>query len=422
MKAVHGRQLRPWGNIRWMQSAAAHDRSRCASPRRKKIGVSILLSVGILALGITGGRVSAASSDSNVIHLTSAQEKTLDIQTIHVKTQMIEPTMTLYGELRSNPDGVWTLSSPLAGVVLNMPGKSWPQIGSAVVRGSSMARIRPIVSTTLQSTLALELTKVKADLAAAKVAKSTAAAVYVREKSLYTQNKAVSLQRLQAAQATLAAAKARAQADAQSIAAIAQQLKAKTGGFLPLPIYQSGVITQVLAHPGEAVAAAQPLLQIEDFHTLLASVALPAADSGSVALDTAIRVRVLGHKHWLSGKPMTLGPQADRQTRGLSVLYLISNAGTLRPGMAITAKVPKAAKAVPMVIIPRTAVIWWRGERWVFIARGGGVFALHELINPQSVPAGYAVTNGSLPAQRIVSQGAQLLLTIKLSSTLKKSG
>ncbi len=419
MKAVHGRQLCPWRYIRWMQKTATHDRNRCTSPRGKGIGGAILLSVGIWAMGITGGRVSAASSDSNVIHLTNAQEKTLDIQTIHLKTQMIQPTMTLYGELRSNPDGVWPLSSPLAGVVLNMPGKSWPQIGSAVVRGSSMARIRPIVSTTLQITLALELTKVKADLAAAKVAKSTAAAAYVREKSLYAQNKAVSLQRLQAAQATLAAAKARVQADAQSIAAIAQQLKAKTGGFLPLPIFQSGVITQVLAHPGQAVAAAQPLLQIEDFHTLLASVALPAEDSGSVALDTAIRVRVLGHKHWLLAKPLTLGSQADRQTRGLSVLYLISNAGTLRPGMAITAKVPKAAKAVPMFIIPRTAVIWWRGERWVYLQPSKGAFVLHELVHPVALPGGFGVRGDTIPPQRLVTNGAQLLMAVGLRSTLK---
>ncbi len=104
------------------------------------------------------------------------------------------------------------------------------------------------------------------------------------------------------------------------------------------------------------------------------------------------------------------------------MLYVMDNPGTLRPGMAITAWIPKTAKAATMTIVPRSAVIWWEGERWVFAARGGGAFAMRALIHPLSVPAGYAVKNGSLPEKRIVSRGAQLLLTIKLSSTLKKSG
>ena len=391
------------------------------SARRKSM---TMLWGGILAM-ITlapAGSALAAPSDSSVIHLSKAQEKSLNIQSIKLSTATLRPVITLYGELRGDPDGVWILSSPLAGVVANMPGKQWPQIGAAVIRGSSLAEIKPVVSTSLQITLTLELTKVKADLAAAKVGQLTSAAAYAREKTLYAHNKAVSLQRVQAAQAAFASAHARVQADVQSISAISQQLKTRAGGVLPLPVFQSGVVTDILAHPGQAVAADQPLLKIEDFHTLVAAVALPASDSGAIAMGTAIRIRALGHQHWLKAKPLTLGPQADRQTRGLSMLYLIGNTGILRPGMVITARVPKTAKGIRMTIIPRSAVIWWRGERWVFIARGGGVFAMHELIDPQSVPAGYAVKNGSLPAQRIVSQGAQLLLTIKLSSTLKKSG
>ena len=401
---------------------ATRDCGRYSALRGNKIAGPILLSGCLLVAAANGALVSAAPAGSHVIHLTKAQEKTLNIRTAPVKTRMIQPVMTLYGELLSNPDGVWTVSSPLAGVVLNMPGKRWPQVGTAVVRGGSMARVRPIVRTTLQITLALELTKVKADLTAAKVAQSTTAAAFNRARTLYAQNNAVSLERVQTAQAALAAVDARVRADVQSIAAISRQLKTKSGGFLPLPFFHDGTVTDILAAPGQAVAADQPLLKIEDFHTLLAAVALPAADSGAVALGTVVRVRALGRKHWLPAKPVTLGPRADRQTRGLSILYLIDNAGTLRPGMAITAKVPKAAKAVAMVIIPRSAVIWWRGERWIYMARSGGVFVMRELIDPRSVPAGYAVKNVFPPAQRIVSQGAQLLLTIKLSSTLKKAG
>ncbi|MGC9261286.1 MAG: efflux RND transporter periplasmic adaptor subunit [Phycisphaerae bacterium] len=367
------------------------------------------------------GTVSAAPPGSTVIRLTKAQEKTLNIQTVRLKKASIRPWMTLYGELRDDPDGIWILSSPLAGAVANMPGKTWPQLGTAVTRGTSLARIKPVVSTTLQITLALELTKMKADLVAARVAQAASAAAYGREKSLYAQNKAVSLQRVQTAQAAVAAARARVRADVQSITAISQQLKTKTGGFLPLPIFQSGMITDILTHPGEAVAADQALLKIEDFHTLVAAVALPASDSGNVAMGTVIRVRALGHRHWLRAKPLALAPQADRQTRGLSVLYVIDNPGSLRPGMAITAMVPKTGKTVTRIIIPRTAVVWWRGERWVYLQHSNGVFVLHELVHPTAFPGGFTVRDGTLPAQRLVSNGAQLLMTIQLQSVLKPS-
>ncbi len=409
-----------WWNIQWSRRTAAPDCGRYGPPCGTILAGAILLAGSIVAA--TAGTVAAAPSRSNIIHLTVAQERALNIQSVALKTQKIHPMLTLYGELRKNPDSVWTVSSPLAGVVLNMPRKRWPQLGTAVVRGSSMARIQPMVSTSLQITLALELTKVKADLTAAKVTQSTATAAFSRAKTLYGQNNAVSLEQVQTAQAAMAAADARVRADVQSIAAISKQLKTKSGGFLPLPFLHNGTVTDILAHPGQAVAADQPLLKIEDFHMLLAAVALPATDSGTVALGAAVHVQALGHTHWLAAKPVTLGPKADRQTRGLSLLYLINNAGALRPGMAITAKVPKKAKAVAMVVIPRSAVIWWQGERWMYIARGGGVFAMRELMDPQAVPDGYAINDLSLRAARVVSQGAQLLLSMQLSSMLKKAG
>ncbi len=375
---------------------------------------------GALAIGVLAHVVKArAAASGSVVRVTAAQERSLDIHTAKIKAVSIRPVMTLYGELQRNPDAVWTLSSQLAGVVKSMPGKKWPQIGAKVIRGTSLAGIKPVVSTTLQITLGLELTKVKADLAAAKVAELTSTAAYAREKTLYAHNKAVSLQRVQAAQAAFAGARARVRADAQSIAAIVKQLKNKAGGFLPLPIFQSGVITDISAHPGEAVAADQPLLKIEDFHTLVAAVALPASDTGRIAMGAAVRVRVLGHKRWLRARPLTLGPKADPQTRGLSMLYLIHHAGTLRPGMAITALAPKAGKNIGLTFIPRTAVVWWRGERWIYLQRARGVFVLHRLVHPITTPGGFGVKEGTVPPERVVTGGAQFLMSIQLRATLK---
>ena len=376
-----------------------------------------------MALGANVSLASAALPGTTVIHLTSAQQKTLNIQTAPLKTASVRPRLRLYGQLQRNPEAVFTLASPLAGAIFAAPGRPWPHMGLEVTHGQILAGVKPVVSTTLRITLALELTKVQADLIAAKVARSTAAAAYAREKSLYQHNQAVSLRRVQQAQAAWAAARSRVKADGQSIAAIARQLKAgAAGAMLPLPVFQTGMVTAVLAHPGEALAANQPILKVENFHTLLASVSLPASESGMVAMAAPIHVRALGHRRWLVARPLAIGPAADRQTRGLSILYVVNNSGTLRPRMAIAAHVPKIARAVQRTIVPRSAAVWWRGRRWVYCKRRDGVFVLRELIHPMAVPGGFAVQPGTLPPRLIVVKGAQLLMTIQLQSTLKKSG
>lgn len=397
----------------------------------KLLGSLVWIGLCFFAFLSESGAVKAALaapgavSGSPTIHLSRAQEKSLNIRTVLLKTRAIHPTLRLYGELRKNPNGIWTVSSPLAGVVLTIPGARWPQIGDQIVRGTIVARIRPVVSTTLQITLFLELTKVKADMAAARVAETATAAAYRREKLLYAQNKAVSLQRVQMAQAAFASAHGRVQADAQSILAISRQLKTKAGGYLPLPVLQGGTVTKILTHPGQAVAADQPLLKIENFQTLLAAVALPASESGAVELTEPIQIQVLGHRHWIKATPLAIGSRADRQTRGVAVLYLVTGSPALRPGMAITALVPQTAgggQSKQWTIIPRSAVVWWHGDRWIYTAQGHGVYALHELIHPKDVPEGYAVKRSSMSVRRVVSQGAQLLMTINLASTLKKAG
>ncbi|NNM88703.1 MAG: hypothetical protein HKL95_09305, partial [Phycisphaerae bacterium] len=104
-----------------------------------------------------------------------------------------------------------------------------------------------------------------------------------------------------------------------------------------------------------------------------------------------------------------------------SILYMLNNSGTLRPEMAITALVPKIAKAIQMMVVPRAAAVWWRGRRWVYFQHPGGAFVLRELIHPVAVPGGFAVRPGTLPQRLVVSRGAQLLMTIQLQKTLKQS-
>ena len=62
-----------------------------------------------MALGANVSLASAALPGTTVIHLTSAQQKTLNIQTAPLKTASVRPRLRLYGQLQRNPEAVFTL-------------------------------------------------------------------------------------------------------------------------------------------------------------------------------------------------------------------------------------------------------------------------------------------------------------------------
>ncbi|NNM86212.1 MAG: HlyD family efflux transporter periplasmic adaptor subunit [Phycisphaerales bacterium] len=363
----------------------------------------------------------AVCSGSTGVHLSAAQIQALGVQSTSVHTGPVPSVLTLYGRLRADPYERFNLSSPLAGVLQAVPGHRWPQLGKRLISGQLVAEVRLVAPASLQVQLHLELLKLQADLAGAKVAEHVAQAAYRRAKSLYEQNQAVSLRNVQAAQAALATATAQVRADQSGAAAIAREIKkpGSAAGALPLPVLMSGTLTRLLARPGETVAANQPILRIANFHRLLVALALPAGQIAAPPLST-VQVHVLGCKQALVAKPLMVGPRADRQTRGLTLFYILNNPGGLRPGMALEAQMPVTGKPHIATLIPRSAVIWWQGRRWVFADTGAGNFALTPLVGASPAVHGYLVIG--FKAHRVVTSGAQILLSKLLARSLKKSG
>ncbi len=393
--------------------------------------VSILILVsaalGALSAGAAadGDAATQPAPPAPSVHLTAAQSRALGLQIAAVQTVTYQPILKLPGVFQADPHHQFIVAAPLAGTVEAMTDRPWPHLGDKIAHGQAIAAIGPTASSTLRVQLALQAQQVKADLASAQVAKQVADAALKRLEGLYRHEQSVSLQRVQAAQAAQAQAAARVEADTQNLAAISRDLRSggAPGGRLPLPVFLDGTITQVLAQPGQAVAAHQPLFGVENFQSLLAAVALPAGQSAQALTHGTIQVQALGHRRWLEAKFLLIGRQADRQTGGLTVLYRVENPGSLRPEMALTAQVPRMATAQPRSFIPRSAVIWWQGQRWVYCEAGAGRFGLTALPRIEATARGYVVAPQAIPAgQRIVTRGAELLLNMQLASTIRKAG
>ncbi len=355
------------------------------------------------------------------IHLTVSQQQRLGIICAPLRAIAESPELTVYGSLKTDPASTYTLSSPVPGILVAAGPPL--QIGRRIKRGERLLGIKPVIGASERVSITLELAKIRADVIAARAALRTTGATYRRALHLYHEQQAVSKQSVQIARAKMVAQKARLAADQRTARMIARALQwtSTSQATLWLRASHTGVVRELPTRAGEFVAANQPLLIISDFHRLLAELALRPSTPPAAAMAPA-RIQLLGQPGWLLGKPVGLGPHADRKTRGLTALYLVTTDRNVRPDMAITGYLQLPGPSRKGVLIPRSAIVWRRGERWVYVRRSATVFIPIMLGRSRMVPGGIFLAHGLRAGQMVAVRGTQLLLSLELSGQIKPSG
>lgn len=81
------------------------------------------------------------------------------------------------------------------------------------------------------------------------------------------------------------------------------------------------------------------------------------------------------------------------------------------PGMLLTAHIPDPGRRVQGVVVPRSALVWHQGLRWVYIEPEENIFVRRQVAEAAPANAGRMVLDAGLDADDpIVVQGAQALL------------
>lgn len=151
------------------------------------------------------------------------------------------------------------------------------------------------------------------------------------------------------------------------------------------------------------------LQQLLDHRAVLIQLSLPA----SVDLRAAPpRATVRGADgHLVSATFVSTSARIDPRFQGSTLFYLApTDAGALDPGLATTALLPTGEPRTG-VIVPTDAVVWWQGRAWVYVQRDPTLFARRELATDSPVPGGWFIAQGISPDQRVVTKGAQQLLS-----------
>lgn len=102
-------------------------------------------------------------------------------------------------------------------------------------------------------------------------------------------------------------------------------------------------------------------------------------------------------------------PRVDPRIQGRNFLYAAAQPD-LTPGLNLLAHLA-VGNSMRGVIIPTSAVVWSEGKAWAYLQTAPNQFSRRELATDVPVDNGYFVSVGFSAASKVVSQGAQSLLS-----------
>ncbi len=108
-------------------------------------------------------------------------------------------------------------------------------------------------------------------------------------------------------------------------------------------------------------------------------------------------------------------PTTDPQMQGRGFLFLVSpNNSRLTPGASVSGQILLPGEPQLGVALPREAVVRYNGAAWVYRQTSEQTFARTEVALDQLLPEGWFVRQGFKAEDKVVTTGAQLLLSEEL--------
>ncbi len=230
----------------------------------------------------------------------------------------------------------------------------------------------------------IETQQAKLDLSQANVA---------RARALYNQGpQAISKAQLETAEETF-------RIDAASLAAANSQLAT----LAHTAVQAWGEVL------GQAVSRASPLLiGLVERRDVLIQVTLRADETVAKAPENAFVQMQAGYR--IALRFISPAPATDPHIQGQSFFYTAAAETSLLPGMNVMAFVP-TGQARARAKVPASAIVWLQGRAWAYFRTGPKIFVRREIATDLPAPDGGYFVKDVPDGTRVVSRGAQMLLS-----------
>ena len=370
--------------------------------------------------GKTGSIATRTAMGDPIVRVTPEAQQRIGLQTQAAIAQAIEPEVVAFGRLEEDPARTFVLRAPVAGTLHFATGRDWPNIGQSLADAAIVGTIEPRLATADRIGLANQLATAQSELAASTASAIAARAAYERTKLLNADNKNVSDRALEDAAARVAAEESRLKAATDTVRLLQQSLEsAGPTGNTRLIVERGGDVVEILARPGEAVEPGTPILRVAKLDRLFARVDVPVGEHVPPTIPTA-RIVAVGYEDApVLADRVGLATAADPAAQGQSFVFRLRETRLgLRPGLAVTARMPMPGPPRQGTVIPSAAIVRLAGKSYVYIQTTGNEFVRKEVTLDQSTADGYLSTRTVAAGDRIVVQGAQLLLSEEFKSQI----
>ncbi|WP_437560453.1 hypothetical protein [Acidithiobacillus sulfuriphilus] len=240
-------------------------------------------------------------------------------------------------------------------------------------------------------------------LGVARAVATTSQREYERLRLLNRDDQNISIKTVQAVQGAYQSAQARLVAALTNVANLQQTAITQWGPVLarwalrhatgPLTRLFNGqeALVLVTLPPGLAVPSMPTVVQV---------------DNGNMPASAATLV--------------SASPQSDPSIQGATYFYLMP-AREARMGMRMAVDVPLAGQTMQGAVMPDSAVLWYADQAWVYLQTDAEHFVRHRVSTQAPVRGGWFETD-LRPGQRVVTQGAQLLLSQEMLAPSASGG
>jgi RND family efflux transporter MFP subunit len=363
-----------------------------------------------------------SSNTDPALHLDRAAQIRAQLKTVGLVPQEIGSNVVAYGRLEEDPSTSYVARAIVPGILHLPSGHLWPMLGQNLKAGEPFGALQPRLAPTDRINLTTQLETARAEISASQASVGAARAADERAKQLNADGKNVSDRAVQEAEARLQSEQARLKAatDTAQLLQAALQFNGQATGSQILIAERAGDVVEVLAQPEESVEQGAPILRLTRLDHLLARIDLPVGTPLSSAMNT-VKILPSGYENQppISGQRLGFAPITDPKTQTTSILFRLGAARFgLRPGLSVTAYLDVPGNSREALLIPQSAVVRYGGRSFVFLQTAPETFLRQEISIDQPVPDGYIVTTGLRKGDRIVTLGAETLLSEEFKSKL----
>ena len=217
--------------------------------------------------------VSRDETGAVVLHLDEATQKRVGLQITLLPAATDQPEVVAYGAVQEDPAQSFTLRAPLPGTLMASKDGGWPQIGQQVAAGATVGALAPRLGPVEQADLMAKLAAAQADEQEARASLDSLRLSLESKRKLNAEQKIVSDQVLQEAEAKAKGEEARLRGAQETV----KVLQASAAGLaltqtVPLVVGKAGRVLEVMAQPGEAVEGGLALVRLASTDRLVAKV------------------------------------------------------------------------------------------------------------------------------------------------------